>query len=106
MKRPPRRSRGRRAGLLDRDVSVSCGVISGAEYVTQVFCDHFVHGWDLARAIGADDRLDPDLVERCYTVTKPQEDELKASRQFGDRIEPAPDADMQTRLLALFGRRP
>ncbi len=38
--------------------------------------------------------------------TKPQEDELKASRQFGDRIEPAPDADMQTRLLALFGRRP
>ncbi|MGH2729230.1 MAG: TIGR03086 family metal-binding protein [Actinomycetota bacterium] len=93
-------------GAMQRTVHVSWGEISGEEYANQLFTDHLIHAWDLARAIGADDKLDPELVEACYAIAKPQEDMFKASGYFGDRIEPPEDADMQTKLLAVFGRTP
>jgi uncharacterized protein (TIGR03086 family) len=92
-------------GAMERTVHVSWGEISGQEYASQLFADHLIHAWDLARAIGADERLDPALVEACYRHNKPQEEMLKATGLFGDKIEPPEGADLQTRLLAVFGRR-
>jgi uncharacterized protein (TIGR03086 family) len=92
-------------GAMERTVHVSWGKISGQEYASQLFADHLIHAWDLARAIGADERLDPELVEACYRRTKPQEEMLKATGLFGEKIEPPEGADLQTRLLAVFGRR-
>jgi uncharacterized protein (TIGR03086 family) len=92
-------------GALERQVHVSWGQISGEEYALQLFNDHLIHAWDLARAIGADERLDPELVEASYQLAKPREDELKQSGVFGPRVEPPPGADRQVQLLAIFGRR-
>jgi uncharacterized protein (TIGR03086 family) len=92
-------------GALQRQVHVSWGQISGEEYAWQLFNDHLIHAWDLARAISADERLDPELVEASYQIAKPREDELKRSGVFGPKIEPPPGADRQTQLLAVFGRR-
>ena len=81
------------AGAMDSRVHVSWGEIAGEDYGQQLFADHLVHAWDLARAVGADERLDPELVEACYAAFKPREETLKASGAFGERIEPPADAD-------------
>jgi len=92
-------------GATTATAHVSFGDIPGADYLQQLFHDYLIHGWDLARAIGADETLDPVLVEVCYSQAKPVEDLLKASGVFGDKLEPPEGADLQTKLLAVFGRR-
>ena len=91
-------------GAMSRTVHLSFGDLPGEEYARELFTDHLIHAWDLARSTGADDALDPELVEACYEINKPQEDRLKRSGMFGERIDPPPDADLQTKLLAVFGR--
>ena len=67
--------------------------------------DVLVHTWDLARATGLDERLDPDEVGGMLAGIEPLGDVLAQSGQYGARVEVAPEADEQTRLLALTGRR-
>ena len=93
-------------GVLDRTVHVSFGDIPGHEYVSQLTCDHVIHAWDLARAVGADERLDPELVEFAYGFLEPQVDGWRSAGVFGPRVDVPGDADRQTRLIALSGRRP
>ena len=68
--------------------------------------DVLVHTWDLARATGLDDSLDPDEVHRMLEGAEPLDAELRASGHYGPRVEVPADADEQTRLLAFLGRRP
>ena len=91
-------------GALERTVDLSSGPTPAPEYVNQLFADHLIHAWDLARAVGADERLDPELVEACATWFAEMEPHYRAAGAIGDRPEVPPDADAQTRLLAAFGR--
>lgn len=91
---------------LDQPVSVSWGQIPASEYLGQLFMDHLIHGWDLARGSGGDDRLDPELVEACWAEAKNQEQAIRGSGVFGQQLDVPPDADTQTKLLALLGRHP
>jgi uncharacterized protein (TIGR03086 family) len=66
--------------------------------------DVFLHTWDLARATGQDERLDP---VRCATMLagiEPWDEALRASGHYGPRVPVADDADAQTKLLAFIGR--
>jgi uncharacterized protein (TIGR03086 family) len=91
-------------GVLTRTTHLSFGDVPGAEYLSQVFADALIHRWDLARAIGADDRLDPELVEVCAGWFAEREDAYRRAGAIGPRL-PVPDgADAQTRLLAAWGR--
>jgi len=92
-------------GAMDRVVHLSYGDVRAADYCREMTMDATVHGWDLARAIGADERLDPELVADAYALVEHQVDGLQASRLFAPPVDVAPDADLQTRLLALLGRR-
>ncbi len=68
--------------------------------------DVFLHRWDLARATGQDETLDP---EKCATMLEgmlPMDEALRRSGQYGPRVDVADDADVQTRLLAFIGRTP
>jgi uncharacterized protein (TIGR03086 family) len=96
----------RSEGALDRTVHVSFGDISGREYISQLTCDHLIHGWDLARAIGADEALDPELVEFAFEFLAPQVDGWRSAGVFGPRVETAAGADRQAELLCLTGRDP
>ena len=58
-------------GAMDRIVHLSFGDFPGSEYTLQLFADHVIHAWDLARAIGADEHLDDELVASCATWSKP-----------------------------------
>ena len=93
-------------GVMTRIVHLSFGDRPGEEYAGQLFTDHLIHAWDLARAIGADDSLDPELVAACYELTKPMEQMLKDSGACGPKIDAPEDANLQTKLLAVMGRRP
>ena len=92
-------------GAMDRTVHLSFGDFPGREYAMQLFADHLIHAWDLARAIGADEGLDPELVGTCATWFAAMEDGYRSAGVIADR-PPVPDgADAQTRLLAMFGRQ-
>jgi uncharacterized protein (TIGR03086 family) len=91
-------------GAMDRIVHLSFGDVPGSEYAWQLFADHLVHGWDLARAIGADDRMDPELVEACARWFTEREDLYRSIGVIADRPAVPEDADGQTRLLSMFGR--
>jgi uncharacterized protein (TIGR03086 family) len=85
-------------------VHLSYGDEPATEYITQLVTDLLVHGWDLSRAIGADEQLDTELVGFVWQAWKDREDMIRGSGVFGERVDVAPDADAQTRLLGLFGR--
>ena len=92
-------------GAMDRTVHLSFGDFPGREYALQLFADHLIHAWDLARAIGADERLDAGLVGVCTTWFAELEDAYRSAGAIAGRPPISPGADAQTRLLAMFGRR-
>lgn len=72
---------------------------------TFVTPDVFVHTWDLARATGQDETLDPEIVhEMIAGLAAFDPDFLASTGQYGPRLAVPTDADEQTRLLALLGR--
>ncbi|GGX82713.1 TIGR03086 family metal-binding protein [Streptomyces fructofermentans] len=68
--------------------------------------DVFMHTWDLARATGQEERLDPGKCAQLLEGMLPLDDVLRGSGQYGPRVEVAEGADVQTQLLAFIGRRP
>ena len=90
-------------GALGRTVDLSSGPTPAGEYVSQLFADHLIHAWDLARAVGADERLDPELVDACRLVRLYGGD-LPGHRGHRRPARHPPGADAQTTLLAAFGR--
>jgi len=87
---------------LDSRVDHPLGKITGREFLEFRVFDITVHAWDLARSIGADDRLAPDLVDTVLDIVQ----DGPSGMGFGivaldnaSQIAPA-----QARLLALTGR--
>jgi len=68
--------------------------------------DVFMHAWDLARATGQDDRLDPDVCADLLGGMEQMEEVIRSSGHYGPRVEVPGDADAQTRLLGFIGRDP
>ena len=81
------------------------GERTGAQLIEMRVLDVAVHTWDLARAIRADESLDPDVVAFALTL----QNTFEASRERG-AFAPPPgetpaDCTAQARLLHLVGRR-
>ena len=91
-------------GAMDRIVHLSFGDFPGREYTLQLFAEHLIHAWDLARAIGADERLDPGLVTSCASWFDSVEDAYRSAGAIAARPPVPGDADAQAVLLARFGR--
>lgn len=68
--------------------------------------DVFMHTWDLGRATGRPVTLDPEHCAELLAGMEPLEEMLRASGQYGPRVDVPPDADPQTRLVAFIGRDP
>lgn len=68
--------------------------------------DVFMHTWDLARATGQNDRLDPDYCAQLLAGMEPIEALMRESGQYGPRVAVPDDADVQTRMLGFIGRDP
>jgi uncharacterized protein (TIGR03086 family) len=90
---------------LERTVHLSYADVPGADYVFEVSADLTIHTWDLARAVGADERLDPGLIELFAPWYAERIEMMRQAGIFAGGLEAPPEADRQTRLLALLGRR-
>ena len=99
------RERSTAEGALDRTVTVSYGEISARDYLWQLTVDLTVHAWDLARGIGADEQLDHELVRRIHAETEKDTETLAKSGLFDPPVHVPAHADLQARMLGLFGRR-
>jgi uncharacterized protein (TIGR03086 family) len=71
-----------------------------------VLSDVVVHTWDLARATGLDETLDPEEVHGMLEGMLPMDEVLRQSGHYGPKVSVPDDADEQTRLIAFTGRRP
>ena len=89
---------------LERSFAVSRGPTPGLQYLSEMFFDRVVHGWDLAVATGQPARIDEDLAQAAYDIIAPAADGGREEGWFGPQV-PAPEgADIQTRLLSVSGR--
>src|SRR6266568_1201688 len=92
-------------GAMEATCHLSFGDYSGSDYAAQLFMDALIHGWDIAKATGQSTRLDADLVGACLPVAELLTGQFRSAGVFGEDLPVSADADPQTKLLALLGRR-
>jgi len=92
-------------GALERIVHLSYGDRPAVEYVREMVVDTVVHTWDLARATGGDERLDPELVELAYGQLEPVAERWREAGLLGPAVPVADGAGRQAGLLGLAGRQ-
>ena len=68
--------------------------------------DVFMHTWDLARATGQNDTLDPEYCAELLEGMIPFEEAMRGSGQYGPRVPVPDDAPVQDRMLGFIGRNP
>ena len=66
--------------------------------------DMLAHTWDLARATGQDETLDPEAVTSALAKMSPFDELLRGPSMFGPKVTPPEGADSQTELLCFLGR--
>jgi uncharacterized protein (TIGR03083 family) len=85
-------------------------VVDARRLVPNLTRDVLVHTWDIARAVGADDRLDAGWCERFYTDLPADPDAFTESGMFRAPVAVSDEAfdsgDVQSKLLARLGRNP
>ncbi|HML01507.1 MAG TPA: TIGR03086 family metal-binding protein [Acidimicrobiales bacterium] len=93
-----------RPNALERTVHLSYGDTSGEEYVMQLTGDLAIHAWDLARATGQDDAIDPGAIALLLPWAEAYAELLAGSGMFGSPVDLGPNAHDEVRLLGLVGR--
>lgn len=91
---------------LDRTVHTSFGDFPAREYFWQINGFRGLRAHDIAKAIGVDRCLPPDLVQGLWDEISPHAEEWRAIGIFRGRVDVPDDAPLQDRLLGLTGRQP
>ncbi|MBV8303729.1 MAG: TIGR03086 family protein [Acidimicrobiia bacterium] len=74
--------------------------------VNRFLCtDLVVHGWDLARATGLDETIDPQDLVMVKRDMEAMGDAMRSPGAFGPAVEPPAEASEQQQVLAFLGRR-
>jgi uncharacterized protein (TIGR03086 family) len=104
--------------LSGQQADTPAGRMTVGEQIDQVVSDDLVlHGWDLARATGQDEAMDPADVDRLWAATSAIPPDLMERYRtpgafgpgvevFGPEVAVPEDAPLQDRLLGLIGRNP
>ena len=91
-------------GAVERTVHLSYGDSKAEDYLSELTADIVIHTWDMARAIGTDERLDPQLLAFAADILEPRAETWRAAGAFAAAVEVPAGSDAQTKLLALVGR--
>lgn len=96
-----------RPGALQRVIRSSLGEVTLDDYIGNMCADTLVHTWDVARAAGVDDGLDPDAVRFVHADYLGRDPAImRTPGRFDEVIALADDASEQARLIAFTGRDP
>ena len=90
--------------VTERTVHLSFGPTPAEEYLSQLTADYLIHSWDLAVAIGADDQLDPEVVDAVEAWFVSRAAAYRAAGAVAAQVQTAAHDDPQRRLLGMFGR--
>jgi uncharacterized protein (TIGR03086 family) len=95
-------------GALDQIVAHPAMDMPAQQLLGFRITEYGLHGWDLARAIGADDDIEPEVLTALLALLEPMAGFLPATGMFGSGSsgELGEDASLQERVLDLSGRRP
>lgn len=94
-------------GAMGKMLTLPFGEIPGAAFVMIAATDTFIHGWDLAKAIGAPTDLDPALASSLLGAAKvsiPEGFRGPEPAPFGPEIPISEDAHPADKLAAFLGR--
>ena len=90
----------------DRTVHLSYGDWPAREYLKHITSFRGLRTYDIAKLIGADTTLPPDLVQGLWDEIAPSAEEWRKLGVYGPAVAVAEDAPLQDRLLGLTGRQP
>lgn len=93
-------------GALEGTVQHPIGEVPAVQLLGMRVAEWTIHGWDLARALNADDSLDAELVESIYARLAPRAAALAGTGYFQPPTGLPYTALLQDKLLDLLGRRP
>jgi len=97
----------RQPGALEGDRVYPFGTFPAQAALMINLGEVLVHGWDVARATGQDETMNPDAVSVLYDFYAPLPlDEYRAHGAFGPEVPVPEGAPVQQRLLGLLGRQP
>lgn len=91
---------------LERTVHHPAGDRSGLDLLWLRVAEWTIHAWDLARAIGGDESLDPDLVDTLLNRLQAHGTGLESGGYYESAKPAPPDASPQAQLLLKAGRTP
>ena len=91
---------------LERTVHASFGDFPAREYFCQVNMFRGLRARDIARVIGYDVELSPELVRGIWDEIRPHAEEWRAIGVFAKAVPVPDDAPLVDRLLGLTGRDP
>jgi uncharacterized protein (TIGR03086 family) len=86
-------------------VHLSYGDFPASHYIAEVGSDVLIHGWDVGQAIHCSQIFEPEVAQAAYDQLAPHIRNYRDAGLVADAIEVSEDAPIQTRLLALAGRR-
>jgi uncharacterized protein (TIGR03086 family) len=89
---------------LDKMVHCSFGEVTAGFYIEQESNDQFIHAWDLGTAIHNPPHFNEEVATQLYETVLPHKDSLASTGLFAPVVSVPESADIQTKLLAIFGR--
>lgn len=94
------------SGALQRMCRTPGGEQTVDAFLGFIVADTLIHTWDLARAVGGDERLDEQLVAVAMANLAPRAAGLADTGRFKPTVAVGGSASAQAKLLAVTGRRP
>jgi uncharacterized protein (TIGR03086 family) len=91
-------------GVMDRTVETLVGPIPATVLIGMWTNDNLVHAWDIARATGQDENLDPELATRMLAMLQPMPLPRGEGAPFKEPQPYPPDAIPEHQLAAFLGR--
>ncbi len=89
---------------LDSIAHLSYGDVKVRDYLAEAASDQLIHAWDLGVATHQKVNFDQEVANEVYERILPQANSMSASGLFAPPVPVAGSADLQTKLLALYGR--
>lgn len=100
-------------GVLDREFALPeispARPFPAAQAISFHFVDYVVHGWDVARSLGLDYRLEPDLLAAALPVARAVPDGERRRTpmaSFAPGLAVREDMGTLDQIVAMLGRRP
>lgn len=90
---------------LDTITHLSYGDFSAHDYLQHIISFRGIRIYDIAKLIGADTTMADDLVQGLWDEFTPVIESYRQMGVFPPTVEVPEDSELQTKLLALFGRR-